>query len=605
MRTLDDLRGQLIRLDGRGYKAYKSIEGAYSSGDFELVVDHVQGDPFADPSRFRVRVPMSTAALPPSAFSSTSREIALRDFLARSFDAALRDRTGSVGGTGRSGAIYIDAPGQEILERSAVLLGGDRVEARFKVGLPARGRTIMGKAAARMIADELPSVVRRSLLYKSLDPGAVAAHVEAAEDQDAMRNSLRERGLVAFVADGSILPRRSGVDERPLAEGRVVAFESPASLRVTLEAPNLGPVTGMGVPEGVTLVVGGGFHGKSTLLRALELGVYNHLPGDGRERVVTRADAVKIRAEDGRAVTNVDISPFIGDLPYGRSTSEFSTENASGSTSQAANIIEALEAGSELLLIDEDTSATNFMIRDARMQRLVAPEKEPIRPLVDLAGPMFDELGVSTVIVMGGSGDYLDVASTVIMMDSYRPLDVTEGARAVARGLPSSREPAASGWPGGAVDSGRGSGAEEGAGSGAGEGGGGQRGKSRGASRGRLFDPASMDASRGRREKVSAKGLKSILFGRRSIDLSAVEQLVDESQTRAIGDALIYLRETCMRAPGASLAAMLDALDKALEEEGVDAVMRAALGDRARPRRYEVASALNRLRGVRISRTGD
>jgi predicted ABC-class ATPase len=326
----------------------------------------------------------------------------------------------------------------------------------------------------------------------------------------------------------------------------------------------------MGVPEGVTLIVGGGFHGKSTLLHALEVGVYNHIPGDGRECVVTREDAVKIRAEDGRSVVNVDISPFIGDLPYGRSTSEFSTENASGSTSQAANIIEALEAGSKLLLIDEDTSATNFMIRDARMQRLVAAEKEPIRPLIDLAKPMHKNLGVSTVIVMGGSGDYLDIADTVIMMDSYHPKDVTEDARGVAGDLPTLREAALAEWPE--------------------------------SSGGRLFDPSSLDAVRGGRgrEKVAAKGQTKILFGRREIDLSAVEQLVDQSQTRAIGDALIYLRENHMKGPGAPLPAMLDALEDTLGRRGLDALMLARFGDRARPRRYEVACALNRLRGIRV-----
>jgi predicted ABC-class ATPase len=299
----------------------------------------------------------------------------------------------------------------------------------------------------------------------------------------------------------------------------------------------------------------------------LELGVYGHIPGDGRERVVAREDAVKIRAEDGRSVERVDISPFIGDLPYGRSTAAFSTENASGSTSQAANIMEALESGSKMLLIDEDTSATNFMIRDARMQRLVAADKEPIRPLVDLAMPMYKELGVSTVIVMGGSGDYLDVAGNVVMMDSYYPKDVSAEARDVVSDLPSLREPSADAWPG--------------------------------AGAGRVFDPRSLDASRGRREKVAAKGVGTILFGRRAIDLSAVEQLADQSQTRAIGDALIYLRDNCMEPPGLALSGMLDELDRLLDEAGLDAIMRGKFGDRARPRRYEVSAALNRLRGVK------
>lgn len=571
MRSYEDLRRLLLRLDGRGYKAYKEIEGAYGFSDFDLFIDHVQGDPFADPSRFRVRIPQSTARMPSSAFSNKIREIALRDYLARSFDRALKGRVDSVRGSGKSGIMYIDAPGQEILERSAAFAGPEGVEARFKVGLPARGRTVMGSAAARMILDELPRAIRGALFYRSLDAGSLSRHLESAEDQDAMRASLRERGLVAFVADGSVLPRRSGVDERPLTEGKVVSFESPESLAVTLQTPNAGRVTGMGIPEGVTLIVGGGFHGKSTLLSALELGVYNHLPGDGRERVVAREDAVKIRAEDGRSVVNVDISPFIGDLPYGRNTTGFFTENASGSTSQAANIVEALEAGSGLLLIDEDTSATNFMIRDARMQRLVAAEKEPIRPLIDLAGPMYRELGVSTVIVMGGSGDYLDVADNVVMMDSYRPRDVTDRARAVAGELPTKREASDAGWRGKPGD--------------------------------RTFDPSSLGAQRGRREKVAAKSKYFIMFGRRTIDLSAVEQLVDESQTRAIGDALIFLRENHMTGGGKPLGSMLDAFEAAVDRGGLDEIMRARLGDRARPRRYEVAAALNRLRGVKVRRS--
>jgi len=572
MRSQEDLRRTLYRLDGRGYKAYKDIEGGYEFPDFTLSVDHVQGDPFADPSRFSVILPQSVAAIPPSAFSNKSREIASRDFLTRCFDGALRGRTDSVWGSGKSGAMFIDSPGQEILERSSAFVDDERVEIRFKVGLPARGRTIMGKAACRMIVEELPKIVNRALIYKSLDADALARHIEISEDQDAMRSSLKDKGLVAFVANGSVLPRRSGVDDRPLSRGRAVAFRSPSSLEVTLETPNGRPVTGMGVPEGITLIVGGGFHGKSTLLKALELGVYNHIPGDGRELVTTRRDATKIRAEDGRSVVDVDISPFIDDLPYGRSTRDFETENASGSTSQAANIIEALEVGSKLLLIDEDTSATNFMIRDARMQRLVAGEKEPIKPLIDLAKPMHKDLGVSTVIVMGGSGDYLDIADTVVMMDSYYPKDVTEGARGVARDLPSRREPARSSWPE--------------------------------ASGGRLFDPSSLDAVRGGRgrEKVAAKGLSHILFGRRDIDLSAVEQLVDQSQTRAIGDALIYLRENHMKGRGVHLDGMLDALDEVLDRRGLDSIMRTRFGDRARPRRYEVAAALNRLRDIRVRR---
>jgi len=566
MKTAEDLKRTLFRIDGRGYKAYKDIEGTYSFGEFDLAIDHVQGDPFAEPSRLRVTVSQRNAAFPQSTYANRVREIALRDYLARSFDRALKRRTGAVSGTGKSGAVIIDVPGQEVLDRSAVLLDGGRVEARFKAGLPAGGRRIMGKAAARMLIDELPEVVADSLYYRNLEEKDLARHIEVFEDQETMRGALRAKGLVAFVADGAILPRKSGIDNRPLPAGEAVSFKTPPSLAVDLETPNAGTLMGMGIPEGVTLIAGGGFHGKSTLLRALELGVYSHIPGDGRERVVARDDAVKIRAEDGRSVENVDISPFIGDLPYGRSTARFSTENASGSTSQAANIMEALESGSKLLLIDEDTSATNFMIRDARMQRLVPAGKEPITPLVDLAVPLYRDLGVSTVIVMGGSGDYLDVAGKVIMMDSYHAKDASGEARDIVRELPCVRDPSAANWPR--------------------------------AGAGRFFDPRSLDASRGRRERVAARGIGTILFGRRTIDLSAVEQLVDESQTRAIGDALIYMRDNYMITKELQLSGMLDELDRLLDKTGLDSIMRGRFGDRARPRRYEVSAALNRLRGI-------
>ena len=101
----------------------------------------------------------------------------------------------------------------------------------------------------------------------------------------------------------------------------------------------------MGIRKGITLIVGGGYHGKSTLLKALEAGVYNHIAGDGREFVITDDTAFKLRAEDGRSITGVDISPFIKNLPNKKDTVHFSTEDASGSTSQAANLMEALESG--------------------------------------------------------------------------------------------------------------------------------------------------------------------------------------------------------------------------------------------------------------------
>ena len=200
--------------------------------------------------------------------------------------------------------------------------------------------------------------------------------------------------------------------------------------------PNNGEITGMGIRKGVTLIVGGGYHGKSTLLNALEYGIYNHIPDDGREFVVTNADAVKIRAEDGRSIQSLNIDPFISNLPFDQDTTEFSTANASGSTSQAANILEALEVGASTLLLDEDTLATNFMIRDIRMKTLIAKEKEPITPFVEHVRSLYEEKGISTVIVMGGSGDYFSLADVVIGMIEYSPHDLTSQAHQIVKENP-------------------------------------------------------------------------------------------------------------------------------------------------------------------------
>jgi len=403
-RNTDDLRILLGRIDGRGYKAYKEIAGDYEGPDFSLHVDHVQGDPFASPSRIRFRVTREVARFPSWALEGEIRRIALADALTRAFAGAVEERGHAARGTGKSGLISIDGPGQEVLPRTSVVLGADFVEARFVVGLPARGRTVLGGQAERILLRDVPAVGRRSLLFASQDPARLRRHLESVEDQDALRRSLEESGLVAFIADGSRLPRKSGVDPHPL-EGMVVPFSSPDSLVREITLPNRGRVQGMGIPRGVTLIVGGGYHGKSTLLEAIELGVYNHIPGDGRELVATRADAVKIRAEDGRRVENVGISPFIRNLPFRRDTDGFRSDDASGSTSQAASILEALEVGAGALLMDEDTSATNFMIRDRRMQALVAKEKEPITPFIDKVRQLYEERGVSSLIVMGGARD--------------------------------------------------------------------------------------------------------------------------------------------------------------------------------------------------------
>ncbi|HEY64961.1 MAG TPA: ABC-ATPase domain-containing protein, partial [Caldilineae bacterium] len=566
MPTHEDLRQTLLRLDGRGYPAYKDLARRYEFPGFILFIDHVQGDPFAAPSRLRVRVPQSVARFGTSMFSNKSREIALRDFLCRRFAAACR-RTAERRGSGRSGLLAMDTPGQEVLERTAVLVTSEWIEARFVAGLPAAGRRILGRQAVEMLCEDLPMIVEQALLARNQPREALMEHLRVVEDADALRQQLDALGLVAFVADGAILPRRSGVDDRPMERG-AVPFESPDSLRVTVELPHAGRITGMGIPRGVTLIVGGGYHGKSTLLAAIERGVYNHIPGDGREFVVTDAAAVKVRAEDGRRIAGVDISPFIANLPFGIDTRSFTTDNASGSTSQAANIIEALEAGARVLLVDEDTAATNFMIRDHRMQELIAKEHEPITPFIDKVRLLYQDYGVSTILVMGGSGDYFDVADTVIAMENYRPWDATERAKEIARKYAAERRP--------------------------------EGGERFGSITPRIPLPDSLDPSKGRREvSLKARGLKTILFGREEIDLSAVEQLVDDSQVRAIAQALYYAREKYMDGRR-TVKEILDAVMCDIDEQGLDVLDPRRMGDYARFRRFELAAALNRLRTLRV-----
>lgn len=564
------LRRLLERIDGRGYPAYKDIRGAWALPDFTLEIRRVQGDPFAAPSAVAVLLDASAAGFPETATATSARRIGTACLLARTFAGQAR-RLGRTrrAGHGRSGEIAMADPGQVVLPQTAVLLAGDGgLEARFTVGLPANGRRVRGRDAASLLLETLPSLVASSLVAAAHDPEDVSLHAETNEDADFLRAQLPQHGLVAFVADGSLLPRRSGNDDRPLRRADAVPFGSPAAFKTSLERPNGPPVWGMGLPEGVTLLAGGGYHGKSTLLNAVARGVYNHRPGDGRERVVADATAMKVQAEDGRAVTGVDISPFIGTLPGGAGTTRFSTANASGSTSQAAAVVEALEAGARLLLIDEDTSATNFMIRDRRMQALVEGRDEPIIPFVDRARSLFEDAGASALIVIGGSGDYLDVADHVIGMAAYEPRDLTGRAREVAAAHPTGRlaETNPPRWP-----SGR-----------------------------RCPDPGSVRPERGRRRvAVKAHGTAGMEFGRERVQLAGVAQIVSEAQVRAIGLALARARAAMgtNRAIEDVLATLRDWMDSG----GLDALGGDRRGDLAAPRVQEVAAALNRLRTLRVT----
>ena len=562
-RTIDGLAALLRQIDGAGYGSYKRIVGEWRGAGLSLAIDHVQGDPFATPSRLRLILPAAWHGIPHELCAdSRPRRVAVADKLLRVFATAVAELPRSAG-SGASGLIRVDAGGAEIIERSGCTLAPDRLELRFRTGLPAAGRRVLGRAAADLLCDHLPRAAE-ALRWTALDHAAVTAWADIAEDHALLQAALTDRGLVAFVADGSLLPRATGVSQRPMSDA--IPFIAPASLRVTLPTRHHGDLVGMGLPAGVTLITGGGFHGKTTLLEAIQRGVYPHIPGDGREWVVTRPDAAKVRSEDGRAVTGVDLRPFIHDLPGRVGTSFFTTRDASGSTSLAAAILEAIEVGADVLLLDEDTCATNMLLRDARMQALV--QRETITPFIDRVRALHDQLGVSTVLVAGGSGDYLDVADTVLLMDEYRPREVTAEARRVAAAHPTGR--AASDSADLQIPA-------------------------------RVPSAHSFDPRRGRRDRIRARGRRELVFGEDVIDLDALEQLVDDAQARAIGTMLRRLG--ALAGPGRPLLELLDRLYAEVERYGLVALEDAP--DLALPRPLELAAAVNRLRALEVGERRD
>ena len=575
MQSYNDLQSQLKTRDHKSYPLYKSLRGSYQFPKYILSIDHVQGDPFAAPSDVRVTVDAKAAGFPAFAMKDKLTRTALADELLRNFAAKVNQFNFKAKGSGKSGLISVTHCGQEVLRRTACEISEKEITARFAVGFPANGRTINAKELEKILFEYLPQCVEQSFYYKNLNAQKVKEVVELAEDQQAIREKLPELGLAAFVADDSVLPRESGISSKPMKQS--VKFVSPETLRVTLELPHHGKVTGMGIPKGITLIVGGGYHGKSTLLNALELGVYNHIAGDGREYVIADETAQKLRSEDGRFIKNVDISMFINDLPNGSDTKDFSTADASGSTSQAAGIVEAIEAGSRLLLLDEDTSATNFMVRDAFMQKVVSPDKEPITPFLSRARDLYEKAGISTILVAGSSGAFFHIADTVIQMDQYEPVDITEKAKELCGQFPIAQETAK---PFVLPDSHRV-----------------MEKYKNGAVKRR--DYRSGEVKKGEPEclKVKTLGVDGFMLGKQNVDLRYIEQLIDSEQTAALGLLLKYTVEHLVDGKR-TISETAQWLEQKLEQEGmVFAAEHGVIsGGYAIPRIQEIYSCLNRYR---------
>ena len=503
----------LSAIAGRDYGHYQRLLGHYDFDCFRLKIQQIPKDPYAPPHTGIYRIQVRRDDRRSIALTTQTRiqRIAGADYLARQFFNASRRICGTRRGTGFGGVITIDEPGQAILERSSVIITDEMIEVRCFVGLPAQGRRILTDIAAHMLLVALPDIVAHSLMDQDADYEALGRHIAAAEDADVLRRELSARDLVAFIAEDSILPRQSGTSDKPMDAASAIPFRAPGGLTHDIHLPHAGPIRGLGIPRGITLITGGGYHGKSTLLGALETGIYNHVPGDGREQCVSNARSVKVRAYSGRPVVNTDISAFIGNLPLKKDTTCFCTTNASGSTSQAATIMEAIESGAEVLLMDEDTCAANFIIRDHKMQQLVCKSDEPITPFIDRVQGLYEDKHISTVLVLGGVGDYFDVADQVIQVKNYRPMDVTQEARAIADRFPAPRLP--------------------------------EIAPHAFHCRFRVPRPESLDPlNMYGKKRIIARDVQHLNYGRQTIDLTDLEQLMELSQTRAIGSAMEYAK---------------------------------------------------------------
>lgn len=566
MKTSIDLKKELNFINGKSYSYYKSLNNQYDFKDYILSIDHVQADPFASPSKVRIIIDQKVSKFPLSLFDKHHKRIALEDYLTRLFYFNINKFSSKVLGSGKSGIIYISKCGQEIIERTAIIVSPQKIEVRFEVGFPARGRTILASELEKIFYCFLPKIIDNTLKYDKLDTSKIEKSIQLSEDQNFIRNELKERNLVAFIATDSILPRDSGISNKPLKNG--IKFKSPKSLEVEFNLPHKGKIKGMGIEKGVTLIVGGGYHGKSTVLKALELGVYNHIEGDGREYVITDSSALKIRAEDRRSIKNTDISLFINNLPNGKDTKRFSSDNASGSTSQAANIIEGIESNTSLFLIDEDTSATNFMIRDDIMQRLISKEKEPITPFIEIVRGLYEQLNISTILVVGSSGAYFDVADRVIQMDSYEPKNVTDEAKALCKEYISKR-----------INNSH---------------------LNLSINFNRIIKKGSIE-SFNTGTKIKTLGMDGLSINKYNIELRSLEQIVDFEQITSLGYIIKYAEDNIIN-DSKTLKDIISEILASISQNGLISISptNSGIGCLAMPREQEIVACFNRYRNLKF-----
>ncbi len=554
MKSLQALEEKITSLASKRLKDYPRLAGEYRFPDFDLFMDSVPQDADRSPVRARLRVKIADAEIPQVIFNTKEGEVALRDFFTREFSGKT---TGlSMKKQAGGGKFYIDRPGREMLETSSVVIDNGLIEVRFSIDLPNDKGRIPGPALSELLMRRLPRVVRGSIFFKNFESEKLTEWIETYQDATALRKGLDAAGLVAFIADGSV---PAGIRKE---DDTRKSFRSPQELSVTLDVPNRGTIRGMGIPKGVTIIAGGLNSGKELLLQAISAGVYNHVPGDGREFIVSAADTMFVQAEDGRRIENVDISPFISGKFNHEKTSSYRIKRATMLDSQAAAVMEALEIGSSLLLIDENTSAPALLQNDTRMKGLLEAENT-ISSLPEILPALSKSIGVSSIVSLSASGDFLDVADTVILMKGGKVLDATAQAKEGANASVSGEE----------INIKR--------------------------PRGRQPLRASLTPLENEKQKIRPQGVGYVQYGDEFIDMTRVPQLVSASQARGIARGLALLHRLLDRSR--SLKDAVDEVMRRVETVGLDTLSNRCMGDLAVFRREELAAAVNRLKDVKMT----
>ena len=575
MKDKKEFYNLMAELDGQPFSEYKQLVGDFDFSRYVLKCTKINltGDEEEHPV-FSVRIPQTIAEVPQYLFDTPVRRTAMEDLLLRRLSSNIE----SIANYDHNGVarrhIHAASPNQKILPRNAVQLTKEYIELYVQITLPVRHMVIEGESVIsidgemvqRIFFDDLPEIISNSILYCNIDTDEADRFVNSMEDSDRLRQHLGASGQISFLAEGALPSRVAGSDS-PDYE-RHSAVEIDEDLIEEVEVPHGGTVRGLGIPNGLTLILGESNSGRVDLTDAIAQGIYNHIPGDGRESIVTVADAVSIRSEVGRPVQQVDISAFATALPDGGNPESYSTPSAGSFTSQAASTVEVLEAGARVLVFDEHSSSSTFLSADTRVSPLLGDSSR--NTLAARARQMVDELGIS-MVVAGSSlvAEFIPIADKILKVEDFRITDITEEAKAL--------EIVPSAVANDNVNIGS------------------------MLSRSRWIMPSSIDPGIGREDLVIyADDPDFLQFGRSTIDLEAIKQIAAADQARAIGYVLYHAKLRYMD-EGYPMREILDLVDRDLSNEGLNTLARDLRGDLARPRRYEVAAALNRLPAFRVS----